>query len=80
MTVFTAKPGMVIGRGGTSSEQLKKEIQDMLIEGEKLRKLDIVDVRRPDLHATLVARNVADMIERRMAPRRAMNMSAERTM
>src|SRR5690606_12645680 len=78
INVHVAKPGMVIGRGGAASELLKKELQQML-GGEKLR-LNIVEVRRPDLYAAIVARNVADMIERRMAPRRAINMSLERNM
>ena len=79
ISVHVAKPGMVIGRGGASSEALKKDLQNMLGPSDKLR-LNIVEIRKPDLHAALVARNVADMIERRMSPRRAMNMSAERTM
>ena len=78
ITAHVAKPGMAIGRGGSGIELLKKQIETRL-SGEKL-KLNIVEVRRPDLSATLVARNVADMIERRMAPRRAINMSLERTM
>jgi small subunit ribosomal protein S3 len=80
ISVHVAKPGMAIGRGGTGSELLKKEIEARLMEGEKLRKLDIIEVRKPDLSATLVARNVADMIERRMSPRRAVAISTERTM
>lgn len=80
ITVHVAKPGMAIGRGGAGSELLKKEIESRLMEGEKLRKLDIVEVRKPDLSAALVARNVADMIERRMAPRRAVSIASERTM
>jgi small subunit ribosomal protein S3 len=80
ITVHVAKPGMAIGRGGAGSELLKKEIESRLMEGEKLRKLDIVEVRKPDLSATLVARNVADMIERRMSPRRAVSIASERTM
>jgi small subunit ribosomal protein S3 len=80
VTVYVAKPGMAIGRGGTGSELLKKEIESRLMVGQKLRKLDIIEVRKPDLSATLVARNVADMIERRMSPRRAVSISTERTM
>ncbi len=80
ITVYVAKPGMAIGRGGSGSESLKREIESRLMDGTKLRKLDIVEVRKPDLSAALVARNVADMIERRMSPRRAVSISAERTM
>jgi small subunit ribosomal protein S3 len=80
ISVHVAKPGMAIGRGGAGSELLKKEIESKLMEGEKLRKLDIIEVRRPDLSAALVARNIADMIERRMAPRRAVSIASERTM
>ncbi len=78
INIHVAKPGMVIGRGGSGSELLKKELEKML-DGEKLR-LNIIEVRKPDLYAALVARNVADMIERRMSPRRAINMSLDRTM
>jgi small subunit ribosomal protein S3 len=80
ITVYVAKPGMAIGRGGAGSELLKKEIESRLMDGVKLRKLDIVEVRKPDLSAALVARNVADMIERRMSPRRAVSIATERTM
>lgn len=79
INVHVAKPGMVIGRGGANSEALKKDLQKMVGSTDKL-KLNIIEVRKPDLYAALVARNVADMIERRMAPRRALNMSVERTM
>ena len=78
INVHVAKPGMVIGRGGAGSEALKKELQGRL--GSEKLKLNIMEVRRPDLYASLVARNVADMIERRMSPRRAINMSVERAM
>jgi small subunit ribosomal protein S3 len=78
ITAHVAKPGMVIGRGGAGIEALKKELQSKL-ESEKL-KFNVIEVRRPDLSATLVARNIAEMIERRMAPRRAINMTLERTM
>jgi small subunit ribosomal protein S3 len=78
ITAHVSKPGMAIGRGGSGIELLKKELQSKL-GGDKL-KFNILEVRKPDLSATLVARNVADMIERRMAPRRAVNMSVERTM
>lgn len=78
ITAKVAKPGIAIGRGGAGIEALRKQVNAML--GPEKLKLNIVEVRKPDLSATLVARNVADMIERRMAPRRAVNMSVERTM
>jgi small subunit ribosomal protein S3 len=78
VSAHVAKPGMVIGRGGAGIEALKKELQAKL-GGDKL-KFNVVEVSRPDLSATLVARNVVDMIERRMAPRRAINTSIERSM
>ncbi len=70
VTIHTARPGMVIGTGGREVEQLKKEIAK-LTESEQVE-IYVEDVRRPELDATLVAKNIARQIEARISFRRAM--------
>lgn len=77
MTVHTAKPGIVIGRGGQNAEQLRALLQRST---EKRIRLNIEEIRVPELDAYLVARSVADQLERRVAFRRAMKQSVQRTM
>lgn len=73
--ISVARPGLVIGRGGAGLEELR-----VLLEKEAGQKLglDIEEVRNPDLNAYLVARNLADQIEKRMPVKRVMNQSMER--
>jgi len=70
ITIFAAKPGIIIGKGGSEVEALKKELQKML--GNKELILNIKEERKPQLSAQLAAENVATQIERRVAFRRAM--------
>jgi len=70
ITIFAAKPGIIIGKGGSEVEALKKELQKML-KGKELI-LNIKEERKPQLSAQLAAENVATQIERRVAFRRAM--------
>jgi small subunit ribosomal protein S3 len=77
LTVFTAKPGIVIGRGGQNAEMLRTLLQNAT---EKRVRLNIEEIRVPELDAFLVARSVADQLERRVAFRRAMKQSVQRTM
>ncbi len=77
LTVHTAKPGIVIGRGGQNAEQLRGLLQRST---EKRIRLNIEEIRVPELDAYLVARSVADQLERRVAFRRAMKQSVLRTM
>ncbi|TAJ17362.1 MAG: 30S ribosomal protein S3 [Dehalococcoidia bacterium] len=77
MTVHTAKPGIVIGRGGQNAEQLRALLQHST---DKRIRLNIEEIRVPELDAYLVARSVADQLERRVAFRRAMKQSVQRTM
>ena len=69
LRIFTARPGIVIGKKGSEIEQLKQELEK-LISQEVL--IDIQEVRKPEVDAQLVAENVALQIERRVAFRRAM--------
>jgi small subunit ribosomal protein S3 len=77
LTVFTAKPGIVIGRGGQNAEMLRNLLQNAT---DKRVRLNIEEIRVPELDAYLVARSVADQLERRVAFRRAMKQSVQRTM
>ncbi|RJQ07376.1 MAG: 30S ribosomal protein S3 [Dehalococcoidia bacterium] len=77
LTLHTAKPGIVIGRGGQNAEQLRALLQHST---DKRIRLNIEEIRVPELDAYLVARSVADQLERRVAFRRAMKQSVQRTM
>ena len=77
VTSHTAKPGVVIGKGGTGIEQLKAALAK---EIGKTVALNIVEVKRPDLDAQLIAENVAGQLERRTSFRRAMKQSIGRSM
>ena len=77
VTVFTAKPGIVIGKGGAEIEKLKNELQKMT--GRKVL-VDIKEVKRPDRDAQLVAENIAQQLENRVSFRRAMKSTMGRTM
>lgn len=76
INVFTAKPGIVIGRGGQEVENLRNDLEKM--SGKKVF-VNITEVKRPELDAQLVAENVASSLERRIAFRRAMKQTVGRT-
>jgi small subunit ribosomal protein S3 len=75
--IFTAKPGIVIGKGGAEIEKLKAETQKLT---DKKLFIDIKEVKRPDRDAQLVAENIAGQLEARVAFRRAMKSTMHRTM
>lgn len=75
--IFTAKPGVVIGRQGTEIEKLKEEIQKF---SEKKLNLEIKEVKKPDVNAQLVAESIATQLENRISFRRAMKSTMARTM
>ncbi len=77
LTVQTAKPGIVIGRGGANVEQLRGALERAT---DRRVRLNIEEIRVPEMDAFLVARSVADQLERRVAFRRAMKQSLQRTM
>lgn len=77
INIHTAKPGMVIGRGGTGVENLRKTLEEMT--GKKVH-LNIIEIKKPELDAFLVAESVALQLERRIAFRRAMKQAVFRTM
>ena len=76
--IYTGKPGVVIGKGGSEIEKLKAELVKF-ISGKKLM-VDIKEVKRPDADAQLVAENIAAQLENRVSFRRAMKSCMGRTM
>ena len=77
VTVHTARPGIVIGRGGQRVEELRKDIE---AKTAKRARLNVQEIRQPELDAYLVARNVAEQLERRIVFRRAIRQTVMRTM
>jgi small subunit ribosomal protein S3 len=77
VTISTAKAGVVIGRGGAGAQELKAGIEK--IYGVPVR-VNIEEVKKPDLYAKLVAENIAHQIERRMSFRRAIKSASAATM
>ena len=77
ISIYTAKPGIVIGRQGSNIELLKKDLAKMT---DSKLDINIIEVKQPDMDATLVAENVASQLERRIAFRRAMKQCVGRTM
>ncbi len=76
--IYTAKPGLVIGKGGAEIEGLKKDVQK-IATGKKVN-LEIKEIKKPDANAQLVAENIATQLENRVSFRRAMKSTMSRTM
>ena len=77
VNVYTAKPGLVIGKGGNLAETIKVELQKMI--GKDVS-LNIVEVKNIDLDAQLVAENICSQLEKRISFRRAMKQAMQKTM
>ncbi len=77
VSIHTAKPGIVIGRGGQKVDELRTTLEKRT--GRRVR-VNIQEIRTPELDAYLVARNVADQLERRVAFRRAIKQAVQRSM
>jgi small subunit ribosomal protein S3 len=77
ITLHTARPGIVIGRGGQRVDEMRQFLEGLI--GKKIR-LNIQEIRQPELDAYLVAKSVAEQIERRVAYRRAMKQAMFRTL
>jgi len=77
ITIYTARPGIVIGRGGQRVDETRAYLEDLV--GKKVQ-LNIQEIQRPELDAYLVAKQIAEQIERRVAFRRAMKQTMLRTM
>ena len=77
ITICTARPGLVIGKGGQDVDKLKEELRKLY---EKEIQINIYEVKRPELDATIVANNIARQIEGKIAYRRAIKMAVANTM
>jgi small subunit ribosomal protein S3 len=77
ISIHTAKPGIVIGRGGAEVEVLRKDLEKL--SGKQVN-VNIVEIKKPELDAQLVAESVASQLERRVGFRRAMKQAVSRTM
>ena len=77
VTIHTARPGIVIGRGGQRVEELRRSLEAKT--GKRIR-LNIHELRHPEVEAQLVARSIADQIERRVSYRRAMSQAVQRAL
>ena len=77
LDIYTARPGMVIGRGGSEVDALRQDIEDMT--GKDVQ-INVVEVENPELDATLVAENIAAQLLKRVSFRRAMKKTMNRAM
>jgi small subunit ribosomal protein S3 len=77
LTLYSARPGILIGRGGQNVEALKSELEQ--VSGDKIR-LTIREIEHPELEASLVSRSIAERLEERIPFRRAMKQAAFRTL
>ena len=77
VSIHTAKPGMVIGKGGSEVEALRKELNNLT--GKRVH-INIVEIKKPDLDAKLVGEGIARQLENRVAFRRAQKQAIQRTM
>jgi small subunit ribosomal protein S3 len=82
ITLFASRPGVIIGRGGSGLQQLKKRLYQIvkITDPEKNLELDVVEVKNPEISARLIAVRVAEQLERRMPHRRVVNKTMERVM
>lgn len=77
ITIWTAKPGIIIGRKGASVKNLRQDLEKL---SDKRVRIDVQEVERPELDAYLVAENIASQLERRIAHSRAMKRAATQAM
>ena len=82
ISIFTAKPGIVIGKGGTGIEELKSEISNLVLKNNNDSEvfMNIIEVKTADSDAQLVAENIASQLEKRISFRKAMKQSMNRAM
>ena len=78
MNIFVAKPGMVIGKGGSGIEELRRNLE--ALTNNKSVAINITEVKTPEMDAQLVAENIAAQLEKRISFRRAMKSTMQRTM
>jgi len=78
ITIWTAKPGIVIGRKGTNVRALRQDVEEL--SQQKRVRIDVQEIERPELDAYLVAENIASQLGRRISHSRAMKRAASQTM
>ena len=78
VSVFTSRPGIIIGRGGQKVDMIRNLLQTE--QTDRTIRLNIQEIRQPDMEASLVAQSIAEQLQRRIAFRRAMRQAATRTM
>ncbi len=87
IVIHSARPGLIIGRSGRDIDKLKKEINNLVflkkgvnksLSPKKTIKIDIEEVRKPETHSQLVARNIAEQLEKRFPYRRVMKKTLEK--
>jgi len=82
--IYTSRPGLIIGRGGTGIEQLREELQKVIQSGQKPVKqeirLEIEEIRHPESYASIMAQMIAEQIEKRIPYRRAIKQALDRIM
>lgn len=77
VTIYTARPGIVIGKKGAEIDTLRSELEAIAKAGKGNVNVDVVEIRRPELDAQLVAQSIADQLEGRIAFRRAMRKAVQ---
>ena len=80
IVIYSSRPGIIIGRGGTGIEELKKDLVKKFIKNEKELKISIEEVKKPMLSANIVMQSIVDQVEKRMPYRRVMKKTIERVM
>lgn len=79
INIHTARPGIIIGRGGTGVDELKRDLQKITNTKQKIQ-LNIIEIRQPDTVAVLVAQNVASQIEKRIPFKRAVKQAIDKAL
>ena len=77
VTIYTARPGIVIGKKGAEIDTLRAELEAIAKAGKGNVNVDVIEIRRPELDAQLVAQSIADQLEGRIAFRRAMRKAVQ---
>jgi small subunit ribosomal protein S3 len=86
IVIHTARPGLIIGRGGTGIEQLREQLKRHLSKGSHLLKkknqelrLEVEEIKQSESHATIIAQSIADQLEKRLPYRRVLKQALQRT-
>lgn len=78
ITIYTGKPGVVIGRGGSEIEKLRNSLKSM-VKGHQIN-IKVIEVKKPEIEAQLIAENIAAQLEKRISFRRAVKQAVQRAM